>query len=149
MLNPLIIFPTLFSLLVLLFSAIFHEYAHGWVANRLGDPTARLLGRLTLNPIPHIDLFSSILLPALLLAVGSPIIFGAAKPVPVNPIHFRDPKKDMALVALCGPLTNLLIAILASFVLRGIGNQFSSYPYIQSLLHSVVFYNLLLTIMKI
>ncbi|KKS70660.1 MAG: Peptidase M50, partial [Candidatus Daviesbacteria bacterium GW2011_GWA2_42_7] len=101
----------LIPIVILVASAILHEIMHGVVADRLGDPTARIMGRLTLNPIPHLDPIMSILLPTLLVLSGSPIIFGAAKPVPVNPIHFRDPKKDMALTALSGPLTNIALAL--------------------------------------
>jgi Zn-dependent protease len=99
---------------ILLFSVIFHEVAHGLMAERLGDPTARFSGRLTLNPIPHIDPVWSIILPALLLYFGSPILFGAAKPVPVNFANFRNIKRDMFLVAIVGPLTNLILAGLAA-----------------------------------
>lgn len=105
-------------LVILIFSAIFHEIAHGFVAERLGDPTARLAGRLTLNPVRHIDPFMSILLPLLLIVSGSPVIFGAAKPVPVDPFNLREGKKDMALVSLAGPLTNIIIAIAAALLFR-------------------------------
>jgi Zn-dependent protease len=108
----------LIFLVVLVFSAILHEIAHGFVAEKLGDPTARLMGRLTLNPKSHIDPFMSIALPLLLILSGSPIVFGAAKPVPVDPFNFREPKKDMAIVALAGPGTNVLIAIVAAIVFR-------------------------------
>ncbi len=104
--------------LILIYSIILHEVAHGFVADRLGDPTARLSGRLTLDPRPHIDPFNTILLPLMLFLLQSPVIFGAAKPVPVDPFNFRDPKKDLALVALSGPLTNILIAVVLSIVLR-------------------------------
>ncbi|MFH1187012.1 MAG: site-2 protease family protein [Candidatus Levyibacteriota bacterium] len=104
--------------IVLVFSAILHEIAHGYVAERLGDPTARLLGRLTLNPKNHIDPIMSIMLPLLLIFSGSPVIFGAAKPVPVDPFNLRDGRKDLALVSLAGPLTNILIAIITSFILK-------------------------------
>lgn len=98
-------------LLVIGYSVILHEIAHGYVANRLGDPTARYAGRLTLNPLPHIDPVMTILLPiASYLLAGLP--FGAAKPVPVNPLNLRDGRKDMALVALAGPLTNFAIALI-------------------------------------
>lgn len=106
------------ALIILLFSAILHEVSHGFVADRLGDPTARLMGRLTLNPKSHIDPMMSIALPLLLLLSGSPVIFGAAKPVPVDPFNLKDGRKDMALVALAGPLTNILLAIAASLVIR-------------------------------
>jgi Zn-dependent protease len=105
-------------LAILLVSVILHEVAHGIVADELGDPTARLAGRLTLNPIPHIDPFGSILLPAALLFFGSPFIFGAAKPVPVNYQNLRNFKRDMILVALAGPLTNFILAIMAGIVWR-------------------------------
>ena len=108
----------LILLIILVFSAIFHEVAHGVVAERLGDPTARLRGRLTLNPIPHIDPIMSILLPLMLIISGSPVIFGAAKPVPVDPFNLRDGRRDMSLVALAGPLTNVLIALLGAAVLH-------------------------------
>ncbi len=89
-----------------------HEAAHGWVALKCGDPTARDLGRITLNPIPHIDPFMTILLPVLLLVTtGGRLVFGGAKPVPVNFYNLRRPYRDMALVALAGPLSNFLIAL--------------------------------------
>ncbi len=102
----------LITLLILLFSAIIHEVSHGLAAEKLGDSTARDEGRITLNPIPHIDPFGSILLPALLLFVGSPIIFGAAKPVPVNFDALRPRKLGMALVSFAGPASNFILAIL-------------------------------------
>lgn len=110
-------------IVILLFSVIFHEVAHGLVAEKLGDPTARFAGRLTLNPIPHIDLFGSILLPAILYLVGSPFIFGAAKPVPVNYSNLRNFKRDMILVALAGPATNFVLAIMAGVVWRFFPNM--------------------------
>ncbi|MBI4089437.1 MAG: site-2 protease family protein [Candidatus Levybacteria bacterium] len=106
------------SLVILIFSAILHEIAHGFVAERLGDPTARLAGRLTLNPKSHIDPLMSIALPLILLISGSPIIIGAAKPVPVDPFNLRDGRKDLAIVSLSGPLTNILLAVIASFAIK-------------------------------
>jgi Zn-dependent protease len=96
----------------LLIAVILHEIAHGYVAERLGDPTARRLGRITLNPLKHIDPFMTIILPGMLILSGSPIIFGGAKPVPVNPMHFNNPRRDMAYVALAGPVTNFILAAL-------------------------------------
>jgi Zn-dependent protease len=104
-------------IIILLFSVIFHEVAHGLMAYRLGDPTAKYAGRLTLNPIPHIDLFGSILLPALLYFSGLPII-GAAKPVPVNYLNLKDVRSGMVLVSIVGPLTNILLAVVAALVYR-------------------------------
>lgn len=106
------------ALIVLIYSAILHEIAHGYVAERLGDPTARLMGRLTLNPKNHIDPFMSVLLPLVLILSGSPVIFGAAKPVPVDPFNLRDGRKDMAIVSLAGPLTNVLIAIISAVLIK-------------------------------
>jgi Zn-dependent protease len=107
---------------VLLFSVIIHEVAHGYVALLNGDPTARLSGRITLNPIPHIDPIGTILLPAILLLTGSGIIFGWAKPVPVNPSYYRDHRWGEVTTSFAGPASNLLLALLFSFLLRlGIG----------------------------
>ncbi len=94
-----------------LFAIVFHEVAHGWVANKLGDPTARMLGRLTLNPIKHIDPVGTILVPAVLLIMHSPFMFGWAKPVPITPQNFAKPRTGMAWVAAAGPASNLLMAI--------------------------------------
>lgn len=104
------------TLIILIYSAILHEIAHGYVAERLGDPTARLMGRITLDPRPHIDPFLTILIPLLLIFSGSPVIFGGAKPVPIDPFNLRDGRKDVALISLAGPLTNLLLAIIAAVI---------------------------------
>ncbi len=107
-----------FSLIVLLFSVIIHEVAHGIMAYYLGDPTAKYAGRLTLNPLKHLDPFGSVILPLLLLIMRSPILFGYAKPVPINPYNFRNPKWDGAKVAIAGPGANLLLAIVFGFSSR-------------------------------
>jgi Zn-dependent protease len=104
-------------ILVVVPSITTHEAAHGFVADRLGDPTARERGRLTLNPIPHIDPFFTILLPAFLILAGSPFIFGGAKPVPVDGSRLRNPRRDWALVGAAGPLANVAIAIALSALL--------------------------------
>lgn len=100
-----------------LFAITVHEVAHGWVAWKRGDPTAMLMGRLTLNPIKHIDPFGTILLPGILLLFHSPFLFGYAKPVPVNFGGLKDPKRDMVLVAIAGPAANLLMAFFWTLVL--------------------------------
>ncbi len=105
------------SAVPILIAITFHEVAHGLVANRLGDPTARQMGRLTLNPLAHIDLVGTIILPAILIITGAPV-FGWAKPVPINPHNFRDPRRDMAISAAAGPVTNLLLAILSLLILK-------------------------------
>ena len=105
--------------LPIIIAIVFHEVAHGFVAWRLGDDTAHRLGRITLNPLRHIDLFGTIVLPLLLaLSVGFP--FGYAKPVPVNPGRLLRPRRDMVLVAAAGPATNLVLAIAASVALHGV-----------------------------
>ncbi len=105
-------------ILPVIFAITVHEVAHGWVAKKYGDNTAANLGRLTLNPLKHIDLVGTIILPGLLLITGTGFIFGWAKPVPVNPRYFKKPRKDMAIVALAGPMSNLLMAIGWAFVAR-------------------------------
>lgn len=113
------IFLVILSLTVLIFSAILHEIAHGYVADRLGDPTARISGRLTLNPLKHIDPMMSIILPLLLLlSSGGRFAFGGAKPVPVDPFNLKEGRKDLALVSLAGPLTNILLAVTAAFFIH-------------------------------
>jgi Zn-dependent protease len=101
-----------------LVAIVFHEVAHGYVAYYLGDPTAARMGRLTLNPLAHIDPFGTVLLPLLLIVVHSPFVFGYAKPVPVNFYNLRHPKRDMIWVALAGPLTNIALALGSAMVLK-------------------------------
>ena len=104
--------------LPLIFAITFHEAAHGFVAHRLGDDTAFKLGRVSFNPLRHIDPFGTVMLPALLLFSGSPFLFGYAKPVPVNFRALRDPRIGMILVALAGPATNILLALAAAAALH-------------------------------
>lgn len=112
-----LIFATV-TIVILVYSAILHEIAHGFVAYRLGDPTAKLLGRLTLDPRPHIDPIMSIALPLILILSSSPVIFGAAKPVPVDGFNLRDGRKDIAIVSLAGPATNFLIAGITALAIK-------------------------------
>ena len=121
--------------LPVIFAITVHEVAHGWVAKKYGDNTASSLGRLTLNPIKHIDLFGTIILPGLLLVTGTGFIFGWAKPVPVDPRNFKNPLKDMAIVALAGPVSNLLMAVFWALITRlgvfiGAGAEAISLPLI-------------------
>ncbi len=104
--------------LPVLFAITVHEAAHGWMAKRLGDPTAMMLGRLTLNPIKHIDPIGTILVPVVLLISGSGFLFGWAKPVPVTWENLKNPRRDMALVALAGPASNLIMAIMWAIVAK-------------------------------
>lgn len=115
----------LFYLVVLIFSIVIHEVAHGYAALRYGDTTARDAGRLTLNPLPHIDLFGSILLPLFLFMTGSPYMVGWAKPVPYNPMHLRDEKRGTRAVAFAGILANLAIAVTFSIIVRFAGSLMS------------------------
>ena len=100
----------------LVMGVILHEYAHGYIAYRNGDPTAKNMGRLTLNPVAHIDLFGSIILPALLILFNSGIIFGYAKPVPINPSYFRNYRRGLRYTSLAGPVTNLIFAFAVGLV---------------------------------
>jgi Zn-dependent protease len=104
---------------ILLFSIIFHEYAHGYAAYKHGDDTAYLMGRLTFNPIPHIDPFGTILMPALCALTGLPM-FGWARPVPVNPLRLDRPRADMSWVAFSGPLSNLFLAVLSALLYKAV-----------------------------
>ena len=117
------LFITILSLVILLFSVIIHELAHGYVAYSLGDPTAKYEGRLTLNPLKHLDPFGSVILPLLLFIAQSPFLFGWAKPVPINPYNFTDKKYGEIKVSAAGPASNLLLAIFFGLILRFIPNE--------------------------
>jgi len=106
---------------VALFMALtFHEFAHGWIARQLGDRTAEAQGRLTLNPKDHIDPFGTLLLPVILIFINSPVVFGWAKPVPINPMNFGNPRKGMMWSALGGPVINLLLAAIMVIVFKAL-----------------------------
>lgn len=103
----------------ILIAITFHEVSHGFVANKLGDPTAKMMGRLTLNPIAHIDIIGTIVMPlALIIFTNGQFVFGYAKPVPINPMNFKNPKRDMAISAAAGPITNIILAILSVLILK-------------------------------
>ena len=113
----------IFILVILLFSIIIHECAHGLVAEHYGDSTAREMGRITLNPIPHLDLIGSLLLPGMMILMSlmghsTPVIFGWAKPVPINPYNLNDPQKNMVGIGLAGPLANVIVAFIFSIISR-------------------------------
>lgn len=108
----------IFGIVALIVSIILHEMAHGYAANALGDPTARLQGRLSPNPLVHIDLLGSIILPALLIISNAGILFGWAKPVPYNPYNLRNQKWGEALVAIAGPAVNVFLAVIFSVIIR-------------------------------
>ena len=108
----------LLQVLALFMALTFHEFAHGWVARQLGDHTAESHGRLTLNPKDHIDPFGTILLPAMLILMKSPVVFGWAKPVPIDPRNFKDPRRGMMWSALGGPMINLFLAAALTIVFK-------------------------------
>ncbi len=116
--EALVLLETPLVLVLIFFSVVCHEISHGLAAWKLGDPTAWRMGRLSFNPMVHIDIFGTILLPLFLLLMGSRFLFAWAKPVPVNPAYFRNRKRGMMLVAAAGPATNLTLAVLMSLLLK-------------------------------
>lgn len=135
----------IFYFLVIVPSAIIHEYAHGWVADMLGDPTARYAGRLTINPVAHVDLWGTILMPIFLsLATGGAFMFAYAKPVPYNPYNLKNQKWGPSMVALAGPAANLLLAIVFAIIIRVL--PLSNFT---SVLAVIVYANVMLTIFNL
>ncbi len=138
------------SIIILLFSVILHEVMHGYVALRFGDHTAQRAGRLTLNPLPHIDLFGTILLPGLLILSGSPILFGWAKPVPVNPLNFSNLRKGELLVSSAGILANFALAAAATILYHILNGLPQTFPFlVGALLRFTVTINLVLAIFNL
>ncbi len=136
---------TIWFIIVLLFSIILHELAHGYMAEYLGDPTPRLSGRLTFNPLAHLDFLGSIVVPFFLIITKAPFVFGWAKPVPFNPHSLRLKRWGPALVAFAGPLSNILLAILFSLF----SLFFRDNIVLQTLFHSVIFLNVLLALFNL
>lgn len=135
------------SIVILIFSVIIHEVAHGFMAEYLGDPTARLQGRLTLNPLKHIDPVGSILVPVITSMAG--FTFGWAKPVPFNPYNLRNRRKGEFLIALAGPLSNLILAIIFGIVIRlAVANQIISVAFIE-IASYIVIINIVLAIFNL
>ena len=134
----------IFLVLILMFSAIVHEVMHGIAADKLGDPTARYAGRLTLNPLPHLDPFGSVILPLVLVLTGSPVFFAWAKPVPYNPYNLKPGRFSEAIVAGAGPAVNLLLAIIFGLVIRlGVA------PALSSIFFLIVVINVMLCIFNL
>ncbi len=132
------------SLIILIFSVVLHEVAHGYTAKWQGDETASMLGRLSPNPLRHIDMFGSVVLPALTYMLGG-FVLGWAKPVPIEPRNFRNQRWGEGLVAIAGPATNILLAIIFSFLIRNFSlNQASLY-----VASSVVLINIVLAIFNL
>jgi Zn-dependent protease len=133
-----------------LLGIIIHETAHAWTADRLGDPTPRLMGRISLNPLAHIDLYGTILFPLLLIFLKSPIVFGWAKPVRFDPYNLKNPRRDAALISLAGPLSNLSLAIISAILLRLILiNPFSPFFLLANLFYAMIFINVILAIFNL
>ncbi len=121
----------------MLFSLCVHEFAHGWVAKMKGDNTAEMMGRLTLNPIPHIDIMGTIILPMMVLLFNIPIFFGWAKPVPVNSRNLKNPRQDMFWIALAGPLSNLILATLGTVVIVLVAYNFVNWSLTSSMMEII------------
>jgi len=138
----------LFLIIILIFSIVIHEVSHGAAANYLGDPTAKYAGRLTLNPIKHLDPIGSVFLPLFLILIRSPILFGWAKPVPINPYNFRDQKYGPAKSALAGPGANLFLALIFGLILRFFP-ALINIPGLYLMFSYIVFINLLLAIFNL
>ena len=146
-------FLQIISMLIpVLFAITLHEVGHGWAAKQFGDRTAEIQGRLTLNPIAHMDPIGTVLLPGLLLFLGG-LVFGWAKPVPINPMNLRNPKRDMFFVAIAGPVANLLMTFFWSFFFTVsvylFGNQYYLYPYVMLMAQTGVFINLVLMVFNL
>jgi len=138
-----------FWLIAVIIAITVHEYAHAYMAERLGDPTARLSDRLSLNPLKHYDQVgtSMLLITAIMRAFGAPVIpFGWAKPVPFDPYNLQNPRRDGGLIALAGPVSNLVIALIASLILRLV---FLEFPLINALLYSIITLNVSLAIFNL
>ena len=137
------------SLIIAFLVAItIHEAAHAWMADRLGDPTARLAGRLSLNPLAHIDIIGTVLFPLILILFRFPIVFGWAKPVRFDPYNLANPRRDSALISLAGPLSNSVLAISLSVLLRIVASFFLS-PLIFSLFYALIIINLVLALFNL
>lgn len=138
-----------FYLFVFLFAAIIHEVAHGAMAYKLGDPTAKDAGRLTLNPVRHIDPIGSIVLPLVLYIVRSPILFGWARPVPFNPMFLKNPKRDGGLIALAGPVMNFAVAASFYGIMSGMSAAGVVVPNLPTFLSIIIYVNVWLGIINL
>ena len=135
----------LFLYLIIILSSIIHEYSHGWMANALGDPTAKYAGRLTLNPLAHIDLWGTVILPFFLMALTNfQVFFGYAKPVPFNPYNLKNQRWGIVLIGLAGPLSNFLIALILGLLVR-----FSLLPFLGLPLSLIVSINVWLAMFNL
>jgi Zn-dependent protease len=141
--------PILMLIIGFLVALTIHEAAHAWMSDRLGDPTAKLSGRLSLNPLAHIDIYGTVLVPLFLILLRFPLIFGWAKPVVFDPYNLKNPRRDAALISLAGPGANLALAIACSVILRIISDPFSPYSFLISLLTPIIALNVVLAIFNL
>lgn len=140
----------IFQLAVLLMSVVIHEFSHGWMAYRLGDATAKYLGRLTLNPIKHLDVWGSLVVPFMVYILSSgTAIFGWAKPVPYNPYNLKDQKYGSAKVAIAGPAANMLVALFFGLSLRFIPMESVFLSNLANIFSIIVFINILLAVFNL
>jgi len=145
MIQPADILNFISIAIILFISITLHEYSHGFVAAKFGDPTPKASGRLTLNPLKHIDIFGTVILPILLIVLSSgKFSFGYAKPVPINPYHFKNPKRDILWVGLAGPAVNFLIAFLLVAILKA-----SNYMFIPEIIIEGILINFILAIFNL
>lgn len=139
----------IYKIISFLFAITVHEAAHGLAAYKLGDPTAKLDKRISLNPVRHIDLYGTVLVPLFLIFIGSPFIFGWAKPVIFDPYNLKNPRRDSAIISLAGPLTNIISAIIISVIFRFLFDPFSSIAFIYPLFQYLILINLVLGIFNL
>lgn len=139
----------LIQILAFIVAITIHEFAHAWMAYRLGDPTAKIQGRLSLNPLVHIDLVGTVLVPLILILSNIGFIVGWAKPVGYDPYNLKDPRRDAALISLSGPLTNILFAVLLSIVLRLSIIPFSPFSFLSGFLYPFIVLNISLGIFNL
>jgi Zn-dependent protease len=138
---------TVLSIVILILSVIIHEISHGYMADRLGDPTARLQGRLTLNPIKHIDPFGSVILPLMMAIITPGFVFGWAKPVPYNPYNLKNKRSGEFLIAAAGPLSNFIIALIFGLIIRFVEDGVTT-PFIE-IASYIVIINLILAVFNL
>ena len=138
-----------FVIVIVIFSAVIHEVMHGVAADKLGDLTARYAGRLTLNPLPHLDLWGSIIVPISLALAGSPIFFGWAKPVPYNPSNLKNPRTGAATIAAAGPLSNLILAGVFGILLRVFASADFAPSAIGLFFSLIIYLNILLAVFNL
>ncbi|BCX15013.1 MAG: site-2 protease family protein [Patescibacteria group bacterium] len=138
----------IYKIIAFLIAISVHEAAHAWMAYRLGDPTAKLEGRLSLNPLKHIDIYGTVIVPFFLILFGSPFVFGWAKPVSFDPFNLRNPRKDTALISLSGPMANFITASIFAIILQ-LTTPFSALASLTPLFYLIILINLVLGVFNL